>query len=132
MIVPCYAVYIPRRLFTAIRRVETGGERDPENAVGDGGASIGPYQIMWAYWYDAQQYDQSLTNNGNTYQNCKGAGSYQYSRRVIQAYMDRYATPSRLGHTATSEDIARIHNGGPNGYKNPNTLAYWQKVQQYL
>jgi len=112
--------------------VETGGERDPENAVGDGGASIGPYQIMWVYWFDAQQYDPSLSSNGNNYQNCKGPGSYQYSERVIQAYMDRYATRSRLGHTATNEDIARIHNGGHNGYKKSSTLAYWQKVERHL
>ena len=132
MIVLCYAVYISPQLFYAIQQVETGGESDPENAVGDGGASIGPYQIMQDYWIDAQQYDPSLNDNGNTYVNCMGPGSFEYSRRVIQAYMNRYAIPSRLGHTATNEDIARIHNGGLNGYKKPRTLEYWRMVEQYL
>ena len=36
---------ISSKLFHAIRMVETGGESDPENAVGDGGKAIGPYQI---------------------------------------------------------------------------------------
>ena len=50
----------------------------------------------------------------------------------IQAYMKRYATEARLGHAPTDEDMARIHNGGPNGYKNAATLDYWRKVQQHL
>ena len=33
-----------RPLFDAIREVESGGNPD---AVGDGGRSIGPYQIQW-------------------------------------------------------------------------------------
>ena len=55
-----------------------------------------------------------------------------YSERVMQSYMNRYATVRRLGRQATDEDIARIHNGGPNGYRNPNTLQYWRKVPSYL
>ena len=44
--------------------------------------------------------------------------------------MDRYATERRLGHPATDEDIARIHNGGPNGYKHDSTLGYWEEVKE--
>jgi hypothetical protein len=32
----------------------------------------------------------------------------------------------------TPERIARIWNGGPNGYKKQQTLAYWHKVKQQL
>lgn len=46
--------------------------------------------------------------------------------------MSRYATTKRLGHAPTDEDIARIHNGGPNGHKNPNTEGYWKKVESHL
>ena len=46
--------------------------------------------------------------------------------------MSRYATTARLGHVPTDEDLARIHNGGPNGFKNPATVAYWEKVKKYL
>ena len=46
--------------------------------------------------------------------------------------MKRYATRARLGRSPTDQDLARIHNGGPNGYKNPATLGYWQKVKKYL
>ena len=46
--------------------------------------------------------------------------------------MDRYATVERLGRKPTLEDIARIHNGGPNGWKKKSTDAYWAKVKKEL
>ena len=55
-----------------------------------------------------------------------------YSESVIRAYMSRYATERRLGRTVTNEDIARIHNGGPNGWNNSNTQGYWDKVSNQL
>ena len=64
--------------------VETGGVSDPENAVGDGGKAIGPYQIHEVYWKDANSFDSSL---GGTYQNCKGSGSFNYSERVMQVIL---------------------------------------------
>lgn len=29
----------------------------------------------------------------------------------------------------TAEVLARIHNGGPNGWKKPSTIKYWHKVK---
>ena len=46
--------------------------------------------------------------------------------------MCRYATEGRLGRNATNEDISRIHNGGPNGWQNPNTDGYWTRVSDAL
>ena len=123
------------RLWNAIQKVETGGDYDPEIAVGDNGASIGPLQIQRVYYNDAVQYDPSLQSgryNGYTYDNCMGPGSFEYSKKVGDAYMARYATAKQLGHTPTDEDFARIHNGGPNGWKRSATLGYWQKVQAVL
>lgn len=111
--------------------METGGERDPLNAVGDGGTSFGPYQISRAYYNDAVEYNPHLQDGGRGFQNVMGWGSYAYSEMVIQAYMDRYATERRLGHPATDEDIARIHNGGPNGYRKPSTVKYWRKIRAF-
>lgn len=51
---------------------------------------------------------------------------------IFMAYMDKYATVERLGREPTMEDIARIHNGGPNGYKKESTKAYWLKVKAVL
>jgi len=32
----------------------------------------------------------------------------------------------------TNEKLARNWNGGPNGYKKPSTIKYWNKVKQHL
>lgn len=124
----CQGYRPTRREFNAIRQVETGGHHDPWNAVGDGGRSIGPYQIMWAYHYDAKQYDRSLP----PYAAMKGPNSFDNSERVMQAYSCRYTTPRRLGRTPTFQDFARNHNGGPNGYKNSRTYNYYRKCLRYL
>lgn len=114
---------VPNRLLNAIRIVESGGN---DNAVGDGGKAIGPYQIWRSYWKDALEYDPSI---GGSYENCY---ERKYAERVVQAYMARYANERRLGHEPTFEDIARIHNGGPNGYRKKATIPYWDKVQEIL
>ena len=120
---------VSEELLRAIAKVESNGD---VNAVGDGGQSIGKYQIKRAYYQDAVEYDSSLKGSGKQYESCKGPGSDEYSKRVIRAYMKRYATPERLGRTPTNEDIARIHNGGPDAWKNESTKGYWEKVRREL
>ena len=123
------------KFWYAVQKVETGGEPDPLSAVGDGGDSIGPLQIQRAYYNDALQFDPSLQSGqytGYMYQNCMGSGSFEYSKKVGNAYMGRYATVGRLGHVPTNEDYARIHNGGPNGWRRDSTKAYAAKVLAYL
>ena len=120
------------KFWDAIKEVESSGD---ENAVGDNGKSIGPLQIQRAYYDDAVEKDPSLQSGkyaGYKYENCMGRGSFEYSRAVAEAYMDRYATESRLGQPPTYEDMARIHNGGPDGYKKNATISYWKKVQKVL
>ena len=117
------AGFNPRPVLDAIRQVETGGHPDPSNAVGDGGAALGPYQIHRVYWADAVQHDPSLTANGETYQSVRNAA---YAERVVMAYWSRYA-PSWDAQT-----LSRIHNGGPKGHRRKTTLGYWGKVQTAL
>ena len=107
----------------AIERVETGGHRDPANAVGDGGKALGPMQIHRVYWQDAVQFDPSLVANGETYQSVRDR---TYARRVVMAYWSRYAK------SWDSETLARIHNGGPKGHVKRATLGYWAKVKAKL
>lgn len=104
-----------RPLLDAIRAVETGGHADPENAVGDGGASLGPYQISRAYWSDSRV-----------------PGRYEmvrdraYAERVMIAYWKRYCP------RGDAQTMARVHNGGPRGPRKAATLNYWRKVQREL
>lgn len=59
-------------------------------------------------------------------------GDIPLSIRIVNAYMTRYATKKRLGHEPTMEEIARMHNGGPNGHKVPATLKYWQETRAIM
>ena len=111
----------PRSLFEAIRQVETGGEKNPAEAVGDGGLSIGPYQISKAYWQDAIMHHPEI---GGSYQDCK---KQHYSEWIMMSYWDRYAKPD-----CSLETLARIHNGGPKGHTKKATLKYWNKVEALL
>ena len=62
------------------------------------------------------------------YEDLWGEGSVQYSEEVIDAYVHRYATQTRLGHVPTDEDFARIYHGGPDGWNSPTTEEYWRQV----
>lgn len=42
-------------------------------------------------------------------------------------YLMHYGTPQHLGHIATEEDLARMWNGGPDGWKKKATRDYWRK-----
>lgn len=105
-------------LLNAISKVESNNN---PNAVGDNGKAIGIYQIHLSYWKDAIEHDPSI---GGSYEDCKNP---EYARKIVIAYMDRYAPKN-----ASDETLARIHNGGPMGYKKASTKKYWNKVKKEL
>jgi len=108
-----------RPLLDAIREVETGGHPDAADAKGDGGRSLGPYQISKAYWKDSGV-----------------AGRYQmvrkraYAEKVMRAYWARHC-PKALAQL-DCQTLARIHNGGPNGARSRLSLRYWHRVRGKL
>ena len=114
--VPAYG-YTRSEVLDAIRQVETGGQKNGgRDAVGDGGRAIGPYQIHYSYWKDS--------GVPGRYEQCKDPA---YARRVVDAYLERYTKSS-----ATAEEMARVHNGGPAGMKKEATVKYWKKVKNVL
>jgi hypothetical protein len=106
-----------RAILDAIRTVETGGERDPDSAIGDGGRALGAYQIHRAYWLDATASDPALRALGY-----ESVADRDVAERVVLAYLTRYAPNWNL------ETVARIHNGGPKGHTRNGTKAYAAKV----
>jgi hypothetical protein len=89
--------------------------------VGDGGKAIGPYQIWKAYWQDAVEFDKTI---GGEYKDCMNKA---YAEKIVRAYWKRYAPKG-----ATIEQLARIHNGGPRGHLNANTIKYWNKIKKEM
>lgn len=111
-----------RKFLDAIRRVETGGLPNAgKGAVGDKGASIGPYQIQRAYHADARM-------KSGKYEDC--SASHSYSEQTMLAYFARYA-PKAL-ESKDWQTLARVHNGGPKGASKKATEAYWAKVKKEM
>lgn len=106
------------RLLPALARVES---KNNPKAVGDNGKAIGIYQIHRCYWQDAVEFDKSI---GGRYEDCFDP---HYAERIVRAYLRRYGTSN-----STLEQLARIHNGGPDGHKQRETLKYWAKVKKEL
>lgn len=104
-------------ILDAIRTVETGGESDPDNAVGDGGDALGAYQIHRSYWLDATEKDPALRALGY-----ESVTDRAVAERVVIAYLTRYAPNWKL------DTVSRIHNGGPRGHTKERTKAYAAKV----
>ena len=119
------ATFTPQQqeLINALIIVESNGN---DQAVGDNGNAIGALQIWKPYWRDAGE----RANIGGQYRDCF---TRDYSIQVFDAYMKRYAREAWTNPKKfDAEKVARIHNGGPKGYKKTATIKYWKKVQKTL
>ena len=120
------AAYTLDDLLDAMEWVESKGD---VNAIGDGGNAVGCLQIWKIYVDDVNRINRlnwdsrewSASIKWEYYSRTKRS----ISRKMAKTYMEYYASAERLGREPTFEDMARIHNGGPNGYKKECT----EKVQ---
>ena len=90
----------------------------------NGRKSYGRLQIQSGY----------LRDSGLSYTLEQVRTSKEISYKVAKAYLEKYARiyeslPENAGKRATVEVLARIHNGGPNGWRRSSTIAYLGKVK---
>lgn len=111
-------------LLPAIAKVES--DNNP-SAIGDKGAAVGIYQIHPAYVKDVNRI-------ANT--NFKLIDRYdvEKSKQMVTTYLWHYgkAYIQKTGKLPDFEVLARIHNGGPDGWKKKSTMRYWEKVKREL
>ena len=101
--------------------VESGGHPNPP--AGDGGRALGPLQIHAAVVQDVNRiYGWRFRH--------QDARNPAIARAICYGYLKHWG--DRLPHPPTPQDYARIWNGGPNGWKKPSTLRYWERVEQAL
>jgi hypothetical protein len=116
-IFPCRAE-LPKNFLHAINQVETSGRKGA--VTGDNGEALGPFQIHYDYWKDS--------GIKGAYKQCS---DYNYSVRVVTAYMTRYA--KKAVESNDYQTLARVHNAGPIALKNKKiALDYWRKVRQFI
>ena len=103
-----------RRLFVAIRQVESGGN---DMAIGDGGKSIGPYQCSLAAFVDG---------GGRACDYPRLAYDRAETETVMRRYWARYGA-------ASDEQKARCWNSGSKWKSKYHlTNKYWNKVKAAL
>jgi hypothetical protein len=106
-----------------LKFVET--ENKP-TAVGDQGRSFGVLQIQWVAIQD-------VNDKFGTQYTHEDAFNVACAEEIFELYLDIWTRnlERREGRKATTEDIVRIWNGGPTGYKRDTTLKYFRKYLRY-
>jgi hypothetical protein len=103
-------------LISALIIVESSGN---DLAIGDNGRAIGPLQIHRGVVLDVNR----ITGSNYQWQQMTNRVA---ARAVCEAYLKHY------GRGKTTEEQARIWNGGPTGDRKTATLAYWAKVKKAI
>ena len=114
----------PTIFIAALITVESGGNLE---AIGKNG-EVGCLQIT----------EQLVDDLNRIYY--KSSAVFHYEERkdkelsclMAQLYLIHYSKPGYLPRRATLEDLARIWNGGPTGWKKDSTKPYWIKVRQEI
>ena len=107
-------------LFSAIEKVES------RNGIVGKKDEVGFYQIRKIYVDDV---NRIVGKNIYTYDDRLNK---KLSEQMMMIYINHYCTKERIGRNPTLEDAARIHNGGPNGFKKISTEEYWKKIERNL
>jgi hypothetical protein len=95
-------------------------------AIGDGGMSYGDRQIQQVAIDDVnRRYGTDYTHRDAFNTTCAGEIFELYTRMWTE-HLEK-----KEGRAATEEDIVRIWNGGPRGWKRSSTLKYLKKYRRY-
>ena len=119
--------YTLEEVIAAMIDVESYGRND--FAVGDLNREEKAYGCLQARQPAVNDYNKW---NETSHQAKDCLGNRTLSVTICKWYLGYYATEKRLGRKPTSEDLVRIWNGGPNGYKKSDTLDHWEKVKKTL
>ena len=109
-------------LLAALIAVESGGDA---RAIGDGGRALGVLQIHAGVVQDVNRIAGRSWTHADAHRP-------EIAVQMAEIYLRHYVTPARLGRAPTTQDYARVWNGGPNGHRKTATLPYWRKVRRHL
>lgn len=117
---------IMEHFIDVIAEIESGG--DP-NAIGDKHLKNKAYGILQIRKPCLDDYNRW---NKTAWKVEDLLGNEELPRKVFKDYMKYYATKKRLGREPTLIDMARIWNGGPNGWRKSSTRGYGAKVERLI
>lgn len=111
-------------LFAAMRMVESYNGRE---LVGDQGRSRGVYHVQACYLADVNRvYGTRFT--------LVDRDDPVKAHRIVRLYLAHYGRvyTKVTGKPVTCEVLARIHNGGPEGWRKPATRKHWRRVERAM
>ena len=108
-------------LFAAIAEVESENGKTSDNV----------YQLTISYVVDV---NNIRINKGQSWFYFIDCADRAKSKRMMLTYWRHYGEQYRrtTGKNPTAEVLARIHNGGPDGWRKESTLKYWHKVKAVM
>lgn len=115
-------------LYTAIATVESD----------KGATSDNVYQIREIYVIDAnrtvEKWASAFNGRPGIVFSADDVKNRKKSELMMLYYWDTWGRhyEKKTGNPVTYEVIARIHNGGPLGWKKPVTLQYWERVRRVM
>jgi len=107
-------------LLLAISMIESSGN---PAAINKKENAIGLYQLR-------QIYIDDVNRMHNTSYTLDDAWNPVIAEEIVKLYISSWLDKRDLNYTY--QNAARIHNGGPNGYKKDTTLYYWKKIKLEL
>ena len=109
-------------LFTALATVESNNGKTSRNV----------YQITEQYVDDVNRICR--INGFSFVYYYSDVNDRSKSERMMETYLAHYGKvyADRTGRLPTWETLARIHNGGPDGWKKYATKRYWRRVKELL
>lgn len=110
-------------LYAAIAKVESDR----------GATSANVYQLRKIYVNDVNLILKSIYPTRFPYAWVETA-SQRISEQMMYVYWNHWGSnyEEKTRKPVTYEVLARIHNGGPLGWKKPSTVAYWNRVAAVL
>lgn len=114
--------------FIILSMVESGGRIDAVGDVKTRSPAYGLYQIRQAYLTDVNRIA------GTKYTLKQVTSSKELSQWCVKTYIGHYGKQyeEKTGKKLTMEVAARIHNGGPDGWKEKVTEPYWKKWRREM
>jgi len=119
------ATIISDSLLYALKMTESSN--NPKVADGDQGKAKGILQIWKVVIEDVNRVYKTKYVHADAYVVSKAE---DICRKYLTHYGNYYS--KQTGKPATDDILARMWNGGPDGYKQSSTLSYWNRVQSYL
>jgi hypothetical protein len=120
------AAYPSVKLVKAIALKESGNN---DKAVGDkhlAKRAYGHLQVRQTALDDVNR------KFGTNYKAAECLGNRELSEWVCREYINMYATEKAIGQAPSEEQMSRIWNGGPTGFRKKSTVGYWAKVKKIL